>query len=74
VRLSALGTWATNWPTVPAPEVDEYGVVGGMRIFKGNPSTRSKPDSVPLCPSQIPRDLTLDRTRAAAVGSQRLTA
>jgi hypothetical protein len=29
---------------------------------------------VPLCPPQIPHDLTWDRTRAAAVGSQRLTA
>jgi hypothetical protein len=29
---------------------------------------------VPLCPPQIPHDLTWDRTRAAAVGIQRLTA
>jgi hypothetical protein len=29
---------------------------------------------VPLCPAQIPHDLTWDRTRAAAVASQRLTA
>jgi hypothetical protein len=29
---------------------------------------------VPLCPPQIPHDLTWDRTRAAAMGSQRLTA
>jgi hypothetical protein len=45
-----------------------------MRIRWGNRSTRGKPAPVPLCPPQIPHDLTWDRTRAAAVGSQRLTA
>jgi hypothetical protein len=29
---------------------------------------------LPLCPPQIPHDLTRVRTRAVAVGSQRLTA
>jgi hypothetical protein len=29
---------------------------------------------VPLCPSQIPRDLTRARTRATAVESRRITA
>jgi hypothetical protein len=53
---------------------DACGVVGGMKIVKGNRSTRRKPPPVPLCPPQIPLDLTWDRTRAAAVGSQRLTA
>jgi hypothetical protein len=33
-----------------------------------------KPAPTPLCPSQIPLDQTWDWTRAAAVGSQRLTA
>jgi hypothetical protein len=51
-------------------DVDDYGAVGGMRIGRGNRSTRRKPAPVPLCP---PHDLTWDRTRAAAVGSQRLT-
>jgi hypothetical protein len=42
-------------------------------IGKGNRSTGRKPAQVPLCPPQIPHaDRT--RTRAAAVGSQRLTA
>jgi hypothetical protein len=45
-----------------------------MRIGRGNRSTRRKPAPVPLYPPQIPHDLTWDRTRAAAVGSQRLTA
>jgi hypothetical protein len=54
--------------------VDECGAVGGMRIDRGNRSTRRKPATVPLCPPQIPYDLTWARTRAAAVGSRRLTA
>jgi hypothetical protein len=48
---------------------DKYGAVGGMRIDKGNRSTRRKPAPVPLCSSQIPHDLTWDRTRAAAMGT-----
>jgi hypothetical protein len=54
--------------------VDECGAVGGKRIGRGNRSTRRKPAPVPLCPPQIPHDLTWARTRAAAVGSRRLTA
>jgi hypothetical protein len=53
---------------------DECGVVGGMKIGRGNRSTRRKPTPVSLCPPQIPHDLTWDRTRAAAEGSRRLTA
>jgi hypothetical protein len=36
----------------------EYREVGGMRIGRGNQSTRRKPAPVPLCPPQIPHDLT----------------
>jgi hypothetical protein len=50
---------------------DEYGTVGGMR---GDRSTRRKLAPVPLRPPQIPHDLTWARTRAAAMGNQRLTA
>jgi hypothetical protein len=45
-----------------------------MRIGKGNPGTRIKPAPVPLCPPQIPYDLTWARTRAAVLRSRRLTA
>jgi hypothetical protein len=45
-----------------------------MRIGRGNRRTRRKPAPAPLCPPQIPHDLTWDRTRAAAVGNLRLTA
>jgi hypothetical protein len=51
---------------------DERGVVGGMRIGRGNRSTWRKPAPVLLCPPQIPHDLTWDWTRAAAVGSRQL--
>jgi hypothetical protein len=45
-----------------------------MKTGRGNRSTRRKPAPAPLCPPQIPFDQTRARTRAAAVGSQRLTA
>jgi hypothetical protein len=53
---------------------DECGAVGGMRTGRGNRSTRRKPAPVPLCPPQIPHDLTWAWTRAAAMGIRRLTA
>jgi hypothetical protein len=53
---------------------DECRAVGGMSIGRGNRSTRRKPASVPLCPPQIPHDLTWARTGAVEVGSRRLTA
>jgi hypothetical protein len=45
-----------------------------MRIGKGNRSTWRKPTPVPLCPPQIPHDLTWAGIRAALVGGRRLTA
>jgi hypothetical protein len=57
---------------VSAPGDYDTGEIGGM-IGRGNRSTRRKPAPVPLCPPQIPR-VARTRTRAAAVGSQRLTA
>jgi hypothetical protein len=53
---------------------DDCGAIGGMKIGRGNRSTRRKPAPAPLCPPQIPHDQTQAWTRAAAVGSQRLTA
>jgi hypothetical protein len=50
----------------------DNGEIGGM-IGRGNRSTRRKPAPVPLCPPQTPH-AARTRTRAAAVGSQRLTA
>jgi hypothetical protein len=52
---------------------DDCGVVGGLTVDKGNRSTERKLALVLLRPLQIPHDLTRARTRAAAVGSWRLT-
>jgi hypothetical protein len=53
---------------------DECEAVGGMRIGRGNRSTRRKPAPMPLCPPQISHDMTWARTRVAAVGTRHLTA
>jgi hypothetical protein len=63
VRLSPLGTSATVGLLYQARMIDdeddddEYRAVGGMRIGRGNRSTRRKPSLVPLCAPQIPHDL-----------------
>jgi hypothetical protein len=72
VQLGPFGTAATNRPIVPAPG-DYDGQIGGMMIVRGNRSTRRRPAPVPLCSPQTPH-AARTRTRAAAVGSQRLTA
>jgi hypothetical protein len=64
----------TEWPIVPYPGDYDNGVFGGMKIGRGNRSTQRTSAAAPLCPPQIPLDQTRARTRAAAVGSQRLTA
>jgi hypothetical protein len=76
VRLSPLGTAATTGLLYQPQMIDggDCGAIGGMKIGRGNRSTRRKPGPAPLCPPQIPHDQTRARTRAAAVGSQRLTA
>jgi hypothetical protein len=76
VGLSPLGTAATSGLLYKLQMIDEgdCGAIGGMKIGRGNRSTRRKPTSAPLCPPQIPHDQTQARTRAAALGSQRLTA
>jgi hypothetical protein len=74
-KLGPLGTAPIYCPIVPAPGDCEDGeLFGGMKIDRGNRSTGRKRAPPPLCPPQIPLDQTRDRTRAAAVGSQRLTA
>jgi hypothetical protein len=60
-----------RWPLTgllyqPWTIYDERGAVVGMRIGRGNRSTRRTP-------TPIPHDLTWARTRAAAVVSRRLT-
>jgi hypothetical protein len=72
-KLGPLGTSAIYWPIVPAPGDCEDGEFDGMN-GRGNRSTRRKPALAPLCQPQVPLDQTRAWTRAAAVGSQRLTA
>jgi hypothetical protein len=73
VQLGPFGTAVTNRPIVPTPGDYDDGEIGGMMIGRGNRSIRRKPAPVPLCPSQIPHAVRT-RTRAAAVGNQRLAA
>jgi hypothetical protein len=70
VQLGPLGTAAINRTIVPAPGDYDDGEIGGM-IGRGNRSTRIKSAPVPLCPPQTPH-VARTRTRAAAVGRQRL--
>jgi hypothetical protein len=44
----------------------DIGTIGGMKIGRGNRSTRRKPAPARLCPPQIPLDQTRDRTREAS--------
>jgi hypothetical protein len=73
IQLGPLGTAATDRPIVPVPGDYDDGEIGGM-IGRGNRSTQRKPAPVPLCPPQTPTCSARTRTRAAAVGSLRLTA
>jgi hypothetical protein len=43
---------ATEW--VPTPGDCDDGEFGGMKIGRGNRSTRRNPAPAPLCPPQIP--------------------
>jgi hypothetical protein len=54
VQLGPLATAATNRPSVPTPGDYDDGEIGGMRIGRGNRSTRRKPTPAPLCPPQTP--------------------
>jgi hypothetical protein len=73
VHLGPLGTAGANEHIVPAPGDYDDGEIGGMMIGRGNRSTQRKPAPLPLWPPQIPH-AARTRTRATAVGSQRLTA
>jgi hypothetical protein len=66
-------TWYTGLFYQPRMVMDESGAVRGMKIGRGNLTTRRKPAPGPLSPPQILHELTWDRTRGSAVGSWRLT-
>jgi hypothetical protein len=75
-QLSPLDTSATDSPLYRPRMIKdkECGAIDGIRIGRGNRSTRREPASVPLCPPQIPHDLTRARTWAASVEIWRITA
>jgi hypothetical protein len=53
-KLGPLGTSeGTKWPIVPASGDCDDGEFGGMKIGRGNRSTRRKPAPTPLCATQI---------------------
>jgi hypothetical protein len=58
VGLSPLGTAAPSGLLYKPQMIDEgdCGATGGMKIGRGNRSTRRKPAPAPLCPPQIPHD------------------
>jgi hypothetical protein len=58
VRLSPLGSVATTGLLYQPQMIDDgdCGAVGGMKIGRGNGSTRRKPAPEPLCPPQIPHE------------------
>jgi hypothetical protein len=58
VRLSPLGTAATTGLFYEPQMIDDgdCGAIGGMKIGRGNQSTRRKPAAAPFCPPQIPHD------------------
>jgi hypothetical protein len=68
VRLSPFGAAATTGLLYQPQMIDDgdCGAIDRMKIGRGNQSTRRKPAPVPLCPPQIPNDLTQARTRAPA--------
>jgi hypothetical protein len=76
VRLSPLGTVATTGLLYRLQIIDnsDCGEFCGMKIDRGNRSSRRKPAPAPLCPPQPSHEQTRARTQAFAVGSQRLTA
>jgi hypothetical protein len=55
VRLSPLGTAATTALLYQPQMIDDgdCGAMVGMKIGRGNRSTRRKPAPAPLCPAQI---------------------
>jgi hypothetical protein len=60
----SLGTAATSGLLYKPQMIDEGDCVaiGGIKVGRGNRSTRRKPAPAPHCPPQIPHDQTRART------------
>jgi hypothetical protein len=65
----STGTAATSGLLYKPQMIDEgdCGAIDGMKIGRGNRSSRRKPAPPPLCPPQIPHDQIRARTQATAV-------
>jgi hypothetical protein len=63
VTLSPLSTAVATDLLYQPQMIDDgdYGATGGMKIGRGNRSTRRKPAPAPLCPPQIPYDSNPNR-------------
>jgi hypothetical protein len=72
--LGPLGTAATNRPIVPAPGDYNDGEIGGMMVGGGKPKYTEKACLSATLSTTNPSCSARTRTRAAAVGSQRLAA
>jgi hypothetical protein len=73
VQLGALGTTATNRPIVPAPG-DYEKWRNWWNDWQGKPRYSEKTYPSAVLSTTNPKSSARTRTRAAAVGSQRLTA
>jgi hypothetical protein len=75
VKLEFTCTAATAWPIIPAT-VERWWLWSNRwnENWQDKQKYLEKPSLVPLCPPQIPHDLTWAWTPAAAVGSRQLTA
>jgi hypothetical protein len=73
--LNPLGIAATTDLLYQPQMIDagDCGAICGIKIGRGNRTTRRKPAPAPLYPPPIPHDHTRVRTRVAPVGSQQLT-
>jgi hypothetical protein len=69
--------WGHYWRILPAPDDRWWWLWSNSwnEDWQGKPKySEKKTAPMPLCPPQMPHDFSWDRTRTAAVGSQRLTA
>jgi hypothetical protein len=70
VRLSSLGNAATTGLMYQPQMIEDgdCGAISGIKIGRGNQSTRRQPAPAPICPSQIPGDHTRAQIQVTAMG------
>jgi hypothetical protein len=55
-ETESIGTAATTGLLYQPRMIGDCGEIGGIKIGRGNQSTRRKPAPAQLCPPQIPHD------------------